>query len=194
MKKNLNGKIAVIFGVLLVCLYGIFGLPHGVTGKALKDAITQRIHLGLDLQGGAHLVLQVVVNDAVNAETDNTMSRIQQDLQAAKLGGTAGKPDAANPQIIKVTGVEPGKTGNVRDTLSNTLSSEYDIVTNSADKSVSLTMKPSVLTALKDKTVTQAIDTIRDRVDRLGVSEPVIAPYGLGDYQILVELPRSRQS
>jgi hypothetical protein len=39
MKKNLNGKIATIFGVLLICLYGIFGIPHGVTGSALLDAI-----------------------------------------------------------------------------------------------------------------------------------------------------------
>ena len=77
MKKNLNGKIATIFGVLLICLYGIFGIPHGVTGSALLTAMTQRIHLGLDLQGGAHLILQVQVKDAVNAETDNTVARIQ---------------------------------------------------------------------------------------------------------------------
>ena len=65
MKKNLNGKIATIIGVLLICLYGIFGIPKGISGKALLDAVSQRIHLGLDLQGGAHLILQVVVNDAV---------------------------------------------------------------------------------------------------------------------------------
>ena len=41
MKKNLNGKIAIIVGVLLVCLYGIFGIPQGVTGAALLSAITQ---------------------------------------------------------------------------------------------------------------------------------------------------------
>jgi preprotein translocase subunit SecD len=188
MKKNLNGKIAIIFGVLLVCLYGIFGLPHGVTGSALKDAITQRIHLGLDLQGGAHLVLQVVVNDAVNAETDNTVARIQQDLQTYKLQGQPVKADPANPQIIKITGIEPGKTSDVRNDLADHYGAEYDIASG-ADNSVTLTMKPSQLLALKTKTLNQAIDTINDRVNSLGVSEPVIAPYGLGDYQILVELP-----
>ena len=50
-------------------------------------------------------------------------------------------------------------------------------------------MKPMVVTALEDKTVQQAIETIRDRVDTLGVSEPKIEEYGLGEYQILVELP-----
>jgi preprotein translocase subunit SecD len=50
-------------------------------------------------------------------------------------------------------------------------------------------MKPSVQLALEKKTVEQAIETIRDRVDTLGVSEPVIQEYGLGANQILVELP-----
>ena len=189
MKKNLNGKIATIFGVLLVCLYGIFGIPHGVTGTALLSAITQRIHLGLDLQGGAHLILQVVVKDAVNAETDNTVARIQQDLVTYKLQGQPMKPDPTNnPQIIKITGIDSGKSSDVRNDLSDHYGAEYDIASGS-DNSVTLTMKPTQLTALEDKTVTQAIDTIRSRVDSLGVSEPVIAPYGLGEHQILVELP-----
>jgi preprotein translocase subunit SecD len=188
MKKNLNGKIATIVGVLLICLYGIFGIPHGVTGSALLAAIAQNIHLGLDLQGGAHLVLQVVVKDAVNAETDNTVARIQQDLQVYKLQGQAMKPDPANPQIVKITGIDAGKSSDVRNDLADHYGTEYDI-TSGSDNSVLLTMKPSQLTALESKTVTQAIDTIRDRVDQLGVSEPVIAPYGLGENQILVELP-----
>ena len=189
MKKNLNGKIATIFGVLLVCLYGIFGIPHGVTGTALLSAITQRIHLGLDLQGGAHLILQVVVKDAVNAETDNTVARIQQDLATYKLQGQPMKLDPVNnPQIIKITGIDSGKSSDVRNDLSDHYGAQYDI-TSGSDNSVTLTMKPTELTALEDKTVTQAIDTIRSRVDSLGVSEPVIAPYGLGEHQILVELP-----
>jgi preprotein translocase subunit SecD len=188
MKKNLNGKVAIIFGVLLIFIYGIFGIPHGISGSALKDAIAQRIHLGLDLQGGAHLVLQVVVKDAVNAETDNTVARIQQDLQTNKLQGQPMKPDPNNPQIVQITGIEAGKASDVRNDLSDHYGTEYDI-TGGADNSVTLTMKPSVLAALKTKTVDQAMDTITDRVNQLGVSEPVIAPYGLGDYQILVELP-----
>ena len=188
MKKNLNGKIATIVGVLVICLYGIFGIPHGVTGGALLDAITQRIHLGLDLRGGAHLILQVVVKDAVNAETDNTVARIQQELQSNKLQGLPTKPDPANPQIIKITGIDPGKASDVRNDLADHYGTEFDI-TSGADNSVILTMKPSQLTELQAKTVDQAIDTIRDRVDQLGVSEPVIAHYGLGDNQILVELP-----
>jgi preprotein translocase subunit SecD len=189
MKKNLNSKIATIIGVLLICLYGIFGIPKGISGKALLDAVSQRIHLGLDLQGGAHLILQVVVNDAVNADTDNTVARLQQDFAAAKLTGSPMKPDPANPQIIKITGTDPAKSSSVRSELNDRYGSQFDITGGGADNTWTMTMKPTVLSDLKSKTVSQAIDTIRDRVDKLGVSEPVIAPYGLGDYQILVELP-----
>jgi len=188
MKKNLNGKVAIIFGVLLICLYGIFGIPKGVSGKAIGEAITQRIHLGLDLQGGAHLILQVVVKDAINAETDNVVARVQQDLQTGRLPGQPMKTDPDHPETLKVTGIDAGKASDVRNTLTDKYGSEYDVAT-APDGSVTLTMKPSVLAALKSKTVDQAIDTIRERVDQLGVSEPVIAPYGLGEYQILVELP-----
>ncbi len=62
-------------------------------------------------------------------------------------------------------------------------------MTGGSDNTLTLTMKPPVETGLEKKTVQQAIETIRDRVDALGVSEPVIQEYGLGDNQILVELP-----
>jgi len=50
-------------------------------------------------------------------------------------------------------------------------------------------MKPQTLADLKQRAVTQAIETIRNRVDKLGVNEPVIQEHGLGQYQILVQLP-----
>jgi preprotein translocase subunit SecD len=191
MKKNLKGKIALIIAVLLVCVYGIIGVPSGVTGKALTEAVSKRIHLGLDLRGGVHLILQVVVSEAVSQETDNTVGRIQQDLKTANLSfSQVYKPDPANkPQMIRVEGTPAGKASDVRSALDAKYSNEYDISGGGADSSFTITMKPTVVTALDKKTVQQAIETIRDRVDTLGVSEPVIQEYGLGDNQILVELP-----
>jgi preprotein translocase subunit SecD len=191
MKKNLNNKILLIVAVLLFFIYGIFGVPSGVTGKALMDAMTKRIHLGLDLRGGAHLILQVVVAEAVNNETDNTVGRVQQDLKAANLSfSQVYKPDpATRPEVIRVEGTAQGKSTDVRSTLEAKYSNEYDVTGGGADLSFTLTMKPMVVTALEKKTVQQAIETIRDRVDTLGVSEPVIQEYGLGENQILVELP-----
>jgi len=190
MKKNLRTRILAIIAVLLISVYGIIGIPSGLSGKSLLEALQKRIHLGLDLKGGAHLILQVQVVDAVNAETDNMVGTIQQDLKKAKLPfGQVLKPDSAKmPQQVRVEGVPPANQSAVRSLLDQKYSNEYDIGGGS-DGNFTLTMKPSVLSALESKTVSQAIETIRDRVDALGVSEPVIQEYGLGKDQILVELP-----
>ncbi|MDR3740910.1 MAG: protein translocase subunit SecD [Terracidiphilus sp.] len=188
MKKNLQGRIALIVAVLVVFIYGIFGVPAGVTGPKLLESMTKRIHLGLDLRGGAHLILQVVVSEAVSAETDSAMARIQQNLKAANLSfSQVIKPDPIKPQVIHIDGTDPAKSSDVRSLLDAKYSNEYDI--SGAGTSFAVTMKPQVQQALEKKTVQQAIETIRDRVDTLGVSEPIIQEYGLGDNQILVELP-----
>jgi preprotein translocase subunit SecD len=57
--KNLTWKLVLIIATMLVFLVGIFGVPKDWTGKGLLSAITDRIHLGLDLKGGTHLILQV---------------------------------------------------------------------------------------------------------------------------------------
>jgi preprotein translocase subunit SecD len=191
MKKNLKSKAIGIVAVLLVCIYGIIGVPSGFTGAALLDAIGQRIHLGLDLRGGVHLILQVVVQEAVSAETDNTVGQIELALKAANLSFTqVFKPDPAKQsQVIRIEGTTQAQASAVRSMLDSKYSNEYDLTGGGADNTFTLTMKPSVETALKQKTVEQAIETIRDRVDTLGVSEPKIDQYGLGDNQILVELP-----
>ena len=107
MKKNLNSRIALIVAVLVVFLYGIIGVPSGVTGKALTEALTNRIHLGLDLRGGAHLILQVKVADAINAETDNTVASLQQELKKASLSGRPYKPDPSRPMVVQIDGAAP---------------------------------------------------------------------------------------
>ncbi len=65
---------------------------------------------------------------------------------------------------------------------------EYNL-SSGADNTWTLSMKPQMLSDLKNKAVSQAIETIRNRIDSLGVSEPTIQEHGLGQYQILVQLP-----
>jgi preprotein translocase subunit SecD len=190
MKKNLNSKVVLIIAVMLVCIYGIIGIPGGFTGKDLTAALTKHIHLGLDLQGGAHLILQVEVKEAVNTETDAARGRIEKDLKDANLTvAQVIKPDPNNPQIIRVVGTAQTKGADVRPLLDSKYDNQYDITSSGADNTWTLTMKPTVLNDLQEKTVQQAIETIRDRVDELGVAEPQIEEYKLGANQILVELP-----
>lgn len=190
MKKDLKKQIALIFAVLLVCLYGIFGVPSGLSGTDLLHAIGKRIHLGLDLQGGAHLILQVQVSDAVNDETNNSVQDIEQAMKKANLTySQVIKPDPRKPEVISIQGTSPAQSDGVSSLLNGTsYSNEYD-VSQVNDTTWTLTMKPVYERDLDQRTVQQAISTITDRVNALGVTEPQIAPYGLGANQILVELP-----
>ena len=189
MNKNLGWKLALIIGTLLVFVYGIFGIPQSFSGQGLIAAVTKNIHLGLDLKGGTHLILQVQVNDAVNVDSDNALERLKEDMRSKKINyADITKPDPANnPDKIVIKGVPPDSTSDLRSIVSDRLP-EYDAASG-ADNTWTITMKPQALQELKNRAVQQAIETIRNRIDSLGVSEPVIQEHGLGQYQILVQLP-----
>jgi preprotein translocase subunit SecD len=189
MNKTLTWRLAVTVGLMIVFLFGIFGIPKDWSGKGLLAAIQERIHLGLDLKGGTHLILQVQVNDAVNVESDNAVESLKQGMKTRKITyAEVSKPDSTkNPDRIQVKGVPPEQTSDFRSLVSDRLA-EYD-VSSGANNTWTVSMKPQSLLDLKDRAVQQAIETIRNRIDQLGVSEPVIQEHGLGDYQILVQLP-----
>src|SRR5436189_6150725 len=189
MNKNLGWKLGLVFATLLFFLFGIFGIPKGFSGRSLLASLQERIHLGLDLKGGTHLILQVQVNDAVNAESDHVVERLKDSLAKRKSNYTdIAKPDPINhPEQIVIKGVPPEATSDLRSIVTDTLP-EYDLVSG-AENSWTLTMKAQTLAELKNRAVTQAIETIRNRIDSLGVTEPVIQEHGLGQYQILVQLP-----
>jgi preprotein translocase subunit SecD len=185
MGKSLAGKTAFIVAVLVVFVYGIFGIPRG----GLKEAILNRIHLGLDLKGGTHLVLEVHVNEAIASAVDRDAARLVSDLQTAGISGvTAARSDAARPQTIIVTGIPADKLTDARGVFNSVNFNAYDVATL-ADGTATLTMKPSAVRDLATRTLDTSIETIRERIDKLGVAEPVIQKFGLGENQILVELP-----
>jgi len=189
MNKNLSGKLAVIVGILLVFLFGILGIPKDWSGRGVLASIADRIHLGLDLRGGTHLILQVQVNDAVNVDSDNAMARLKEDFRTRKINyADLAKPDPVNhPEMIVVKGVPPDQTSDFKSIIADRLP-EYD-ASSGAENSWTVSMKGQNLADLKNRAVSQAIETIRNRIDQLGVSEPVIQEHGLGHYQILVQLP-----
>src|ERR1700726_2592030 len=189
MNKNLLWKLALIVGILLVFLFGIFGIPKSFSGQGLLASMTDRIQLGLDLRGGTHLILQVQVNDAVNVDSDNALETLKEQLRTKKINyAEITKPDPQNaPDRIVIKGVPLASRTDLLSIVQERLP-EYNI-TSGAENSFEVTMKPQMLADLKNKAVAQAIETIRNRIDQLGVSEPVIQEHGLGQYQILVQLP-----
>src|SRR5450755_3240386 len=94
MRNNLTTKTLVIFAILIFFVFGIIGIPSGFSGSALKASLLSRIHLGLDLRGGTHLILQCHVDEAVGSATDNDSGRLRTDLQQNGITvGAITKPD-----------------------------------------------------------------------------------------------------
>jgi preprotein translocase subunit SecD len=187
MQKNLLLKTVIIVATLLIFVYGMLGIPKSFSGEGLKAALLDRIHLGLDLKGGTHLILQVMVNDAVGAQSDHAIEVMKDELQKAKVAYADIAKVDNQPEKIVIKGAPLDAASTVRGIVSDRLQ-EYD-VTSGTENSWVLTMKPQVLTDLKDRTLEQSIEAIRQRVDSLGVSEPLIQKNGLGENQILVQLP-----
>ena len=187
--KTQTWKVVVILAVTLIFVAGIIGIPKDWSKSGLLASVGDRIHLGLDLRGGTHLILQVQVNDAVNIDTDNVIARLKEDMRARKINyGEISKPDPVNrPDMVLVKGVPSEQTSDFKSIVNDRLP-EYDPVSG-AENSWTVAMKPQALAELKNRAVSQAIETIRNRIDQLGVSEPVIQEHGLGQYQILVQLP-----
>jgi preprotein translocase subunit SecD len=195
MQKNLSVKIIVILAILLVFTALIFlGNDWSKSAAAIKEqglmaGLRESIHLGLDLQGGAHFIYQVKVNEAVSAHSDHMVETLKEEFQKTHTAFTdISKPDPENqPDKIVIKGLAPDAVSKLRDLV--TAAPEYDPPQLGPDNTYILTMKTSSLIDIKTRTVAQSIDAIRNRIDTLGVREPTIQEHGLGEYQILIQLP-----
>src|SRR5689334_5583414 len=109
MNKNLLWKLLFIIGTMLFFLFGIFGIPKSLSGQGLLTAITDHIHLGLDLKGGTHLILQVHVNDAINVDAQNAIEVLKDQFRSHKIQYTdITQPDPQNnPDRTVLKGVPP---------------------------------------------------------------------------------------
>jgi preprotein translocase subunit SecD len=189
MGKNLRGKTYAIIAVLIIFIYGIFFGMNPPKLGSLKTLITNNIHMGLDLKGGTHLVLEVHVDEAVAAETDRDVARLQAALQTAGITGvTVGKSDPARPNTIVASGIPTGKLSDARTVMENGDYQNYDLATL-PDGSATLSLKQAAINDIEERTLSTSIDTINERINALGVAETVVQRYGLGKNQILVELP-----
>jgi preprotein translocase subunit SecD len=196
MKTNLTARTVVIVVTILVCIYGVIGIPK--SKAELTNNLQNNIRLGLDLRGGSHLVLEVQVQDAVKADAEQTMERLQQDLKKQNISYStmevSNLPDVSSPAdadniSVTVKGVPATSTSAFRDLISQRYSTYVVTALNSTD--YSLKLKPSDLIALKRDTVQRTMDTISNRINGLGLAESSVQQYGRAgaDYEILVQLP-----
>jgi len=184
MNPNLKWKALFIAAIILLCVYGLFGLPTFPTSWAqAKENFSKQIKLGLDLQGGTHLVLQVQVQEAVSQQTDQVVDWLTTQLR--NKGIRYDEIRKVDDRHILVSNVAPEQSSQFRDLVSDTLR-DWDLAP--AANGYTLTLKPSAVAAIYQRTMDQSVETIRRRIDQLGLTEPVIQQHR-GENEILVQLP-----
>jgi preprotein translocase subunit SecD len=188
MNAQLKWKFVLILLVLLVCIFGVIGLPSPPTSLSqLKNNLANRIQLGLDLKGGSHLVLQVQLEEAIAQHCDETVDELKNQLHAKNIG--VGEIREIDDTHILVRDVESTSAGAFRD-LVNSQFTDWTMAAAAGETSgYELTMKPSVIADIRQTTMNQTLETIARRINALGLTEPTIAFTGRGDDEILVQLP-----
>jgi preprotein translocase subunit SecD len=190
MNPNLKWKVVFIVVVVLGCLYGLFGFPAFPTSYAqLKDNFAHQIKLGLDLQGGTHLVLQVQVQEAIGQETDQTRDRLATQLRAKNI--RYDEIVRVDDRHILVRNVPSEQLSAFRDLVNDQLARSWDMSPAAGEPSgYTLTMRPTRVDEIQGQTMDQSIETIDRRINALGLTEPIIQRRGgRNDNEILVQLP-----
>ena len=189
MNPNLKWKTAIILIVLLACVYGLIGRPTFPTSWAqVKSNFGERIKLGLDLQGGTHLIIQVKVEQAVNQTTDIVRNQLADTLRDRQISyGSMEKIDATH---FVVRAVGEGQGSQFRDLVNQQLGLAWELANAAGEpNSFALAMRGAEEARIRAQTLDQAVETIDRRVNALGLVEPVIAKHGRGENEILVQVP-----
>jgi preprotein translocase subunit SecD len=154
----------------------------GPGSPPLSQALKKGIKLGLDLRGGIHLVLQVNTIDALKAQRDNDVTQLQN--QARDQGITLGAIDYPSDSSFVLSVTPQTDTSKLDDIVKRWLP---DWNVNATSGKWYFSLKDPSRHSIEDSAVTQAIETIRNRIDEFGVAEPLIAREGTD--RILVQLP-----
>jgi len=188
MNPQLRWKFIFIAIVLLLCVFGLVGLPTFPTSwRQARQNFTSRIQLGLDLRGGSHLVLQVHVDEAIGQRCDQAIDDLRKQLHEKNV--IFGDIQRVSNTEILVKDVSPITSGSFHDIVTQQFTDWTVAPVAGQPNGYSMTMKPSVLADLRRNIMDQSIETITRRINGLGLTEPTIAPTGRGEDEILVELP-----
>ncbi|MBL8218256.1 MAG: protein translocase subunit SecD, partial [Bryobacterales bacterium] len=194
MPKTLLWKWITIGLVVLGCVFGVAGLPS--SKEQLIANWKRNIRLGLDLQGGAHIVLQVQVQDAYKAEADQVIARLKDALQKQNVSYNSVERndpvtvESAGTIQIMVRGVGTDKASDARRVITETAGGQWTMAsTSSTDYTLSL--KPEAAVEMRRETMTQTMNTMERKISGLGVAEASVQQRGgSGDEtEILVQLP-----
>jgi preprotein translocase subunit SecD len=170
LRQDLRWKLALIVIIVGVSLW--FTFPLG-----------KRMNLGLDLQGGMHLVLEVEAEKAVDSTTDRLVTEVSEGLAKLALPSLEVRKVAHDQLVVSVA--DAGRV----EAVAEAMKAFPSLVPEGTKGGTELSYKldGQRVKRLMDNAMEQALETIRNRVDEFGVAEPTIQRQG--SRNIVVELP-----
>jgi preprotein translocase subunit SecD len=145
----------------------------------------QPVRLGLDLQGGTHLLYGVDIDQAVDTTLDRQMQDLERELRDAQIGASTLERDG---QVIHLRLANVDKRSQVLDVLKDRFPGLVLVATpDAAPGEMSLTLEPREIQRVRDNVQEQALKIIRNRIDQFGVAEPTVQAQGSDE--IVVQLP-----
>ena len=187
MRKRIRGRVVLL--TITTLLSGYYILPSVAPVENLPSLFpgvlprAERVNLGLDLQGGMHLVLEVQAEKAVENGTERLLEEARRLLEKEKVGvarlvreGTSG----IRLQVAKAEEREQAQRA-----LGELVT--LDKAAGATPDELRLTLQGREIRRIQELAVRQSLETIRNRVDQFGVTEPHIVPEG--DRRIVVQLP-----
>jgi len=186
-----SGKTRLYLAAALTAI-GVLILLPSIT-RALPDwwtsnIPTPKIQLGLDLQGGTHLLLEVKLEDAVKTQLRRVADDVKQQMKQNKLEVKSVTVDPSGAVLVTLPSADERSAfldlaGKVFSDMTINLAQNA----GEAGPTYRMTYRPMELDQVRRNAMEQALETIRNRIDQLGVRETTIAQEG--NDEILVQLP-----
>jgi preprotein translocase subunit SecD len=185
--------LAIILTALVVCLCAVPNFFSEATVKTWPSWAQRRLVLGLDLQGGSHILLEVDANSVKKDKLDQERDDVRRTLREARIGytGLATRPDSVEVRV-KDTDLQNAltKLRELSQPLGGLLGSSGQRsleVTDAGGGLIRLTVPPAAITDRVRQSVDQSIQIVERRVNELGTVEPLIQREGAD--RILVQVP-----
>ena len=197
-KKNLLYRVIIIAVVTVIGLYLVIGprrrpTLRDFTWSGIKASLASNIHLGLDLQGGLHLVMRVKTEAFLRKLTEDNYTAAQ---NAAKDGGyeiKGGQPQIGGGEYrIILEPADPARATEIKDAVEKKVElGDTSVWTyNTSGSQMIWSMTPTAQRALADNATQQALNIIDSRINALGITEPTLQTHGAqSSHQILLQMP-----
>ena len=195
MRKDLTQRVVIIAIITVIAIYVVFGPHHRPTWRdftlaGIRQNLAENIHLGLDLRGGSHLVMQVKTEEYLKRLTENTAIGVQNAAKDAGIGVRQVRPEVNGDDYRVVLELEDAsKAGDARSQIERKVDLNGWTASVSGN-TVTWTLTAAAKRTLSDQAVEQALRIIESRINLLGVTEPTLQRHGAPEsHQILLQMP-----